>query len=243
MRNAAKRRLVGALALAAALAGVPALAQAEDLLPLDADKSQIEHAFGADSDEGFAPLSHGGPSHGTPPGHGIPGAASPGKPVGEAPSKPEPAGQRPIAGPAARFAPQAFDLPPGIYPHRIGAGELAPVPVAAPARVVGVPGIQFDYGSAHLTDASQYIVDEIGTALARRNWFVTVVGHTDASGDPRYNVDLSQRRALTVAFYLVNVRGLSPDRIAYTGVGAAQPIDPNDPFAPANRRVTFVLQE
>jgi outer membrane protein OmpA-like peptidoglycan-associated protein len=234
--------------MAAALVGIPALAQAEDLLPLDANKQQIEHAFGADSDEGFAPLSHGGPSHGAPghgePGHGptAPKGVGPGKPAGEPASKPEQPAQRPVAGPATRFAPQAFDLPPGIYPHRIGGGELAPVPVA-PARVVGVPGIQFDFASAHLTDASQYIVDEIGTALARRNWFVTVVGHTDASGDPQYNVDLSQRRALTVAFYLVNVRGLSPDRIAYTGVGAAQPIDPNDPFAPANRRVTFVLQE
>lgn len=141
------------------------------------------------------------------------------------------------------FGAQEYDLPPGVMPQRLGVGQPAPTPVGVPARVIGVPGIQFDFDSAHLTDPSQALVDTIGDALARQNWFVTIVGHTDASGDPNYNLQLSQRRALTVAYYLVNVRGLPASRVAYAGVGAAQPIDPNDPFAPENRRVTFVLQQ
>ncbi len=189
MRTGMKTRVIAG-ALAAALVGLPALAQAEELLPLGAGKAQVERAFGTDSGAGK-------------------GA-------------------------------QEFDLPPGVHPQRLGVGQPAPVP--GPARAVGVPGIVFDLGSAHLTDASQNLVDLIANALLRRDWFVTVVGHTDASGDPNLNLDLSQRRALTVAYYLVNVRGLPQSRVAYAGVGSAQPLDPNDPYAPENRRVTFVLQ-
>ena len=188
-----KTRATGVvLAVAAALMGLPALAAAEELLPMDAGKAQIERAFGADS--------------------------------------------------GTNFAPKAFDLPPNVHPQRLGVGQPGAVPVAGPSRAIGVPGIQFTLGSAHLTDASQNLVDLIAAALAKRDWFVTVVGHTDASGDPERNLVLSQKRALTVAYYLVNVSGLPQSRVAYAGVGSAQPFDPADPYAPQNRRVTFVLQ-
>jgi outer membrane protein OmpA-like peptidoglycan-associated protein len=178
--------------MAAALIGLPALAAAEDMLPMDAGKAQIERAFGADS--------------------------------------------------GMNFAPKSFDLPPNVHPQRLGVGQPGGVPVPGPSRAIGVPGIQFDIGSAHLTDASQNLVDMIAAALLKRDWFVTVVGHTDASGDPDMNLVLSQKRALTVAYYMVNVVGLPQSRVAYAGVGSAQPFDPNDPYAPQNRRVTFVLQ-
>jgi outer membrane protein OmpA-like peptidoglycan-associated protein len=192
MRIANKTRATGvALAMAAAIVGLPALAAAEDMLPMDAGKAQIERAFGAES---------------------------------------------------GNFAPKSFDLPPGVHTQRLGPGQPGGVPVPGPSRAIGVPGIQFAFGSAHLTDASQSLVDMIAAALLKRDWFVTVVGHTDAYGDPESNLVLSQQRALTVAYYLVNVSGLPQSRVAYAGVGSAQPWDPNDPYAPQNRRVTFVLQ-
>jgi outer membrane protein OmpA-like peptidoglycan-associated protein len=244
---------VSTLAIAAALIGLPVLAQAEDLLPLNANKAQIDQAFGADA-SGMATMGHGSAgSTGHAPGitgHApaaggaghAPGEATAPHGTGPVASKP---GQPGFAGRAGGVAaaPPALGFAPGVMLRRLAVGDLAPVPAEAPSRVVGVPGIQFNFDSAELTAPSQYLIDQIGDALARKDWFVTVVGHTDAVGDPGYNIDLSQRRALTVAFYLVNMHGVSPARIAYTGVGATQPIDANDPFAPENRRVTFILQE
>ena len=226
------RQSVSALAVVTALIAQPVLAQAEDLLPMGANKSQIDHAFGAD-DMGAM-------------GHGAAGSTghAPAAPHGAGPVAGKPAPRGMVAHPGGiAAAPPALGLPAGVMLRRIGAADVVPVPVDAPSRVVGVPGIQFDFDSAQLTAPSQYLIDQIGDALARRNWFVTVVGHTDAVGDPGYNMDLSQRRAMTVAFYLVNVHGVAPGRIAYTGVGPTQPANPADPYAPENRRVTFVLQE
>jgi outer membrane protein OmpA-like peptidoglycan-associated protein len=231
MRRATKLRLrVSTLAVAAVFLALPVLAQAEDLLPMGANKSQIDHAFGADD---MGAMGHGGGST----GHTA-------APHGPGPVAGKPAARGMVAHPGGvAAAPPSLGLPAGVMLRRLGVADIVPVPVEAPSRVVGVPGIQFDFDSAQMTAPSQYLIDQIGDALARRNWFVTVVGHTDAVGDPGYNMDLSQRRAMTVAFYLVNMHGVSPARIAYTGVGPTQPANPADPYAPENRRVTFVLQE
>jgi outer membrane protein OmpA-like peptidoglycan-associated protein len=71
---------------------------------------------------------------------------------------------------------------------------------------------------------------------------VDVYGHTDSTGDERYNYDLSQRRALSVANYLVG-QGVDSRRFAVTGFGETRPIaDNNAPAGRAlNRRVEIQL--
>jgi outer membrane protein OmpA-like peptidoglycan-associated protein len=137
--------------------------------------------------------------------------------------------------------PQSFRLPGGVRPQPLGPGQPAPVP--SQGRAVGATGIAFEVGSATLTDSSQVFIDRIADVLRRRGWTIVVIGHTDSSGDPRANLDLSQRRALTVAYYLVNVRGIPTERITYTGVGSSMPLWPDRPNAPENRRVTFLVRE
>jgi outer membrane protein OmpA-like peptidoglycan-associated protein len=66
-----------------------------------------------------------------------------------------------------------------------------------------------------------------------------VEGHTDAKGSPEYNLGLSKRRALSVAEYLVEKCGVSPDRLILVGKGMTQPLT-DDGFDPRNRRVQFV---
>lgn len=71
---------------------------------------------------------------------------------------------------------------------------------------------------------------------------VDVNGHTDSTGDDRYNYGLSERRALSVANYLGN-RGNDPRRFSVLGFGETQPIASNGTEAgrAQNRRVEIEL--
>ncbi len=55
---------------------------------------------------------------------------------------------------------------------------------------------------------------------------VDVKGHTDADGADDYNMDLSQRRAESVAEYLTG-QGLNPERFEVKGYGESQPVSSN----------------
>lgn len=53
-----------------------------------------------------------------------------------------------------------------------------------------------------------------------------IEGHTDSTASAAYNMNLSERRALSVYNYLVS-RGISPDRLTYRGYGLTRPRDTN----------------
>jgi len=69
-------------------------------------------------------------------------------------------------------------------------------------------------------------------------------GHTDATGTPRYNQKLSERRCEAVATYLRGL-GMPAGRIRWQGYGASQPIASNNTEAgrSRNRRVEFVIRK
>ena len=71
---------------------------------------------------------------------------------------------------------------------------------------------------------------------------VDVYGHTDSTGDEGYNIDLSQRRALSVATYL-NAQGVDSRRFFIQGYGESRPIATNaTPDGRAqNRRVEIQM--
>ncbi|HWK65526.1 MAG TPA: OmpA family protein [Rhizobiaceae bacterium] len=71
---------------------------------------------------------------------------------------------------------------------------------------------------------------------------VDVYGHTDSTGSDRHNLDLSQRRALSVANYLSS-RGVDSRRFAVTGFGSSRPIASNatETGRAQNRRVEIQL--
>ena len=71
---------------------------------------------------------------------------------------------------------------------------------------------------------------------------VSVEGFTDSTGSASHNQDLSERRAASVAQALTSM-GVSPDRVATRGYGAAYPVASNDSAAnrQLNRRVEIVL--
>ncbi|QWX82885.1 OmpA family protein [Cellulophaga sp. HaHaR_3_176] len=73
---------------------------------------------------------------------------------------------------------------------------------------------------------------------------VYLYGHTDAKGSLKYNEDLSQKRAETVAKFLIK-SGLSENRISWKGFGFRKPIvtDEKEDLQFKNRRVEFLLTE
>lgn len=72
---------------------------------------------------------------------------------------------------------------------------------------------------------------------------IDVVGHADATGADAYNQALSERRAASVASYLVS-HGVLRDRLFVAGKGETQPIASNDTTEgrAKNRRVEVVLR-
>ncbi len=91
------------------------------------------------------------------------------------------------------------------------------------------------------------IADDIPSEI---DWILRVDGHTDGTpvspgrpfGD---NWELSQARALSVVRYMIAAEGLPPQRLAATGFGEFQPIDPGrTPEALArNRRIELKFTE
>ncbi|MBO6539305.1 MAG: OmpA family protein [Rhizobiaceae bacterium] len=86
-------------------------------------------------------------------------------------------------------------------------------------------------------------LNAVAVVLAKFNrTLVDVYGHTDSTGDEGYNIDLSQRRALSVATYL-NAQGIDSRRFFIQGYGESRPVATNaTPEGRAlNRRVEIQL--
>lgn len=101
--------------------------------------------------------------------------------------------------------------------------------------------IEFETGSAMLTPRGRQVLDQLlpvlGTLQGRQ---LSVIGHTDNSGDRQLNLTLSQARADAVKGYLVD-KGLDPAMLTTSGVGPDQPVAANDSAdgRAKNRRIEF----
>lgn len=99
--------------------------------------------------------------------------------------------------------------------------------------------VSFDFNSATLKSGFRAPLDKIADILGRYpRTQIVVVGHTDNVGSEQYNQDLSNRRAIAVADYLVR-RGLATQRMGTEGRGELEPRASNDTAAgrAENRRV------
>lgn len=101
--------------------------------------------------------------------------------------------------------------------------------------------IEFESGSAVLTDAGKLILNEMAVALnkvgAKK---VKIIGHSDSSGDANKNTILSQERAVAVQSYLVS-KNIAIDRLSTEGKGPSQPVADNATAEgrKKNRRIGF----
>ncbi|MGQ3048188.1 MAG: peptidoglycan -binding protein [Niveispirillum sp.] len=121
-------------------------------------------------------------------------------------------------------------------------------------RFVFQSEVLFDSGSAELGEAGQVQLGRLAKTLlelagqmpAEINWILRVDGHTDIvpvkSGRWASNWELSTARAISVVNFLVEM-GVPPERLAATGFGEFQPLEPgNSPASLAlNRRIELKL--
>ena len=88
------------------------------------------------------------------------------------------------------------------------------------------------------------VLDEVAQTLNQYpQTLIDVVGHADSVGSDTYNQALSERRASSVASYMVS-RNVLPARLFVAGQGERQPIASNDTEAgrAQNRRVEIILR-
>ena len=108
--------------------------------------------------------------------------------------------------------------------------------------LVGLEPILFATGSADIDPESFATLDRFAEVLGSSRFNVTIGGHTDSSGDPILNQNLSQSRARSVLNYLV-ANGVDESRLAARGFGPARPVGDNDTEEgrALNRRIEFAL--
>lgn len=107
--------------------------------------------------------------------------------------------------------------------------------------------VLFDFDADELRPEAQPLLDQVGSVLTENALQVEIHGHTDAIGTSEYNLDLSQRRAVSVERALVD-RGVTTIAEVF-GFGETRPVASNRDSAGAdnpagrqlNRRVEVVL--
>ena len=103
----------------------------------------------------------------------------------------------------------------------------------------------FRVGSAELTPAGQRLIKAVARVIGRLPNRISISGHTDANpfrgANGETNWELSAQRANTSRRVLL-ASGLAADRIfQVTGKAATEPLLPDNPYRPANRRITILL--
>jgi chemotaxis protein MotB len=116
--------------------------------------------------------------------------------------------------------------------------------------VITVVGdVLFDSGKAKVRTEAYSILDKISAVLKENvpDLKVGIEGHTDNQpiqhSGWKSNWELSSARALSVLHYIVDERGISPDRVSAIGYGEFQPVSSNDAkeARQLNRRVEIVI--
>lgn len=136
-----------------------------------------------------------------------------------------------------------------------GAIALSQLPAQETPRqaIVVLPAdVLFDFDKAAIKPDAEAALTRLAAELRARNVKqIRIEGHTDARGTPDYNQGLSERRAQAVAQFLAQRGGLGQVRMSPVGLGARQPVAPNetspgvdDPGGRAkNRRVTIIAEK
>ena len=110
--------------------------------------------------------------------------------------------------------------------------------------------VLFDFDRADIKPAAQPELTKVATVLkSYPDAQVAVEGHTDGKGGDAYNQTLSERRAQSVADWLVAHAGLNHAKLHTRGWGKTRPVAPNtrpdgsdDPEGRAkNRRVEIIV--
>lgn len=105
--------------------------------------------------------------------------------------------------------------------------------------------VEFRTGSATIRSESAQLLDVVtGVALFCKDYPIEIGGHTDVTGSPEVNQQLSEARAKKVMDYLI-ARSVPAEKLSSVGYGSTRPIDPSDSLEAyaKNRRTEFIVRE
>ena len=118
-------------------------------------------------------------------------------------------------------------------------------------KAVGKPlvlvlrNVFFEPEQAKLSTQSHNELDKYVNILQEeQNLMIEIAGHTDADGRADYNMTLSQKRAQSVAKYLVK-KGIDEKRLFATGYGEQVPVASNETISgkQQNRRTELIIHD
>lgn len=91
--------------------------------------------------------------------------------------------------------------------------------------------VQFASGSATLGPKAKATIDEAAAWVKTQNtkgWVMAVIGYADSTGNSQRNIDLSERRANAVIYYIVNKYKMPLNRLVQPfGYGQLEPVAEN----------------
>ena len=91
------------------------------------------------------------------------------------------------------------------------------------------PDVTFDFDQWTLSEEGKKMLSEVAEQIRKdKKWFyIKVDGHTDSIGSLTYNMDLSLKRAIAAATYLITREGVEARKIFLKGFGKSTPIADN----------------
>jgi outer membrane protein OmpA-like peptidoglycan-associated protein len=137
--------------------------------------------------------------------------------------------------------PRTRSFRPAVRPGVAAAGTAAAAVPPARASIL----VTFVTDSAELTKRAMGALDVLAAAMKSEQLasvHFTIEGHADPRGGEDHNLKLSQARAESVRRYLMNAHALKAERIVALGRGSSALMNPGEPAAPENRRVTIIAQ-
>ena len=92
------------------------------------------------------------------------------------------------------------------------------------------PDVTFDFDQWTLTSSGKKMLSEVAEQIRKdKKWlYIKIDGHTDAIGSLSYNMDLSLKRAIVAATYLISHEGVNPSKVFIKGLGKSAPIAENN---------------
>lgn len=115
-----------------------------------------------------------------------------------------------------------------------GAQVSIPKTVALPERMsvyrrFRFPDVSFDFDQWTLSSEGKKMLSEVAEQIRKdKKWlYLKIDGHTDGIGSLAYNMDLSLKRAIAAATYLISNEGIEPSKIFIKGLGKSSSISDN----------------
>lgn len=106
-----------------------------------------------------------------------------------------------------------------------------------------ITNINFDFDKYEIPDSSKVKLDLLAIYLNNhKNFKLSIIGFTDNKGSKKYNLQLSENRALAVMYYLTT-KGVERTRLFYVGNSYDNPIADNsqEQGRALNRRVELTI--